>query len=279
MSKITEIPTFFKKYPNSWAYRLIPKAIRKELYSRPDRPNKRQRYWKQIEELKSNLDSYTSYLIKDQVDDLGEFKDKSAIEKFATVAQKGDIAGAKLLVGPMINKQEIIASEDTEFRIVNTIQFNQVYLKNPEKGRNEFQLQYTTGTIEHVLRDKSTDKPYFVLNPEEHKVQGITISFVLDGGFKVTGVSRRDNAPYPYREDYQKAVYYKDLTSEDKLQEMGSHSTSRYPIRFDSLEQAANLAQESTIPIANTNLDRKEGSVYLVNRVFTSEIGQMQQLI
>lgn len=278
MSKITEIPAFFQKYPKTQAYRLTPKAIRKELYSRPDRPNERQRYWKQVEELKSNLDSYASFLIKDKVDDLEEFKDKSAIEKFAVVVQKDDIAGAKVLAWLLINKQETISSEDTEFRKANTIQFNQVYLKNPEDGKGEFKIQFTSSTIEHVLRDKSSDKPHFILNPEEHTVQSITISFVLDGGFKVTGVNRRDNAPYPRREDYHNSIYVGDLTPADKSLD-SRHTFSCYPIWFDSLEQAVGLAQESTLPISNTNLDRKEGSVYLVNRALASEIGQLQSLI
>jgi len=246
MPKLTEIPVFFQDYPKTWAYRLTPEVVRDALYSRPNRPRERQRYWKQVEELKFNLDSYDSFATNGNVDDLVESQE--SLNRF------------------IINTQERIATEDTESRKAHTIKFDQMYLENPAEGSNEFQLRYTTGTIEQVLRDKSGDDQYFVLHPEKHTVQSITISFVLDGGFKVTGVKRRDNAPYPYRQDYhKKEIYIKNLTPEDKSQEPGYLAT-RCPIRFDSLDQAVGLAQESTLPISSTNLDRKEGSVYLVNR-------------
>ena len=259
MPNITEIPAFFKKHPKTWAYRLTPKAIRNELYSRPDRPKERQKYWKQIEELKSNLDSYALLVINGNLDNLVKSKDSPNWS--------------------IVNRQEIIDSEDTEFRKANTIKFDRVDLKKPKEGINEFQLQYTTGTIEHVLREKSTDKPFFILKPEFHKVQGIAISFNLEKDFKVTEIRRRDGLLFPYGMEYGlNPVYYKDIEPKFKS-EPNPKWTSHSPIWFDSFEQTIDLAQESTLPISNTNLDRKEGSVYLINRALTAGVEQMENLI
>ena len=276
MSNITEIPGFFKKHPKTWAYRLTPKAIRKELYSRPDRPKERQRYWKRIEELKANLDKYASSYIK--TDLKNNLEGESDFEKliFLTKNVTKERTKKSGLTWPVLNRQEIIDSEDTEFRRADTIKFEHVVITNPDEEKNDFQLQFSSGTIEHVFRDRNTDEPHYVLDPEENVVQSISITFVLDGGFKVTGVSRRDGIPFPYNDPdnniyYGNFAHYRDLKPQSK-----DSFHSGIPIQFDTLEQAINLAQESTLPISNSNLDRKEGAVYLVNRALASEFGQMQ---